>query len=60
MVDRTNLVTANKSDSLRTTVPSHIIKQFKLKAGDQLEWNLVADNNTLRIMITPLKAADNS
>ena len=59
MVDRTSLVIANKSDSLRTTVPSHIIKQFKLKAGDQLEWNLVVDNNTLRIVITPLKAASN-
>ena len=59
MVDRTNLVIANKSDSLRTTVPSHIIKQFKLKAGDQLEGNLVVDNNTLRIVITPLKSASN-
>ena len=59
MVDRTNLVIANKSDSLRTTVPSHIIKQFKLKAGDQLEWNLVVENNTLRIVITPLRAASN-
>ena len=59
MVDRTNLVIANKSDSLRTTVPSHIIKQFKLKAGDQLEWNLVVDNNTLRIVITPMKSASN-
>ena len=59
MVDRTSLVIANKSDSLRTTVPSHIIKQFKLKAADQLEWNLVVDNNTLRIVIMPLKAASN-
>ena len=59
MVDRTNLVIANKIDSLRTTVPAHIIKQFKLKAGDQLEWDLVVENNTLRIVITPLKAANN-
>ena len=58
MVDRTNLVIANKSDSLRTTVPAHIIKQFKLKAGDQLEWNLVVDSGTMRIMITPLKTAN--
>ena len=57
MVDRTNLVIANKSDSLRTTVPAHIIRQFKLKARDQLEWNLVADSGTMRIMITPLKTA---
>ena len=60
MVDRTNLVIANKSDSLRTTVPAHIIKQFKLKAGDQLEWDLVVENNTLKIVITPLKATSNS
>ena len=52
---KTNLVLANKSESLRTTVPSHIVKQFKLKQGDQLDWELVADANTLKIIITPTR-----
>ena len=35
----TSLTRANKnSESLRTTVPSSVIKQFDLKEGDQLRW----------------------
>lgn len=49
------MVLANKSESLRTTVPSHIAKQFELKPGDQLDWKLEADANTLKIIITPAK-----
>ena len=30
----------NTSESLRTTVPSGIIKQFDLKEGDKLAWKL--------------------
>ena len=40
MVETTNLVLANKSESLRTTVPAHIARQFKLKAGDRLAWEM--------------------
>ena len=53
MSSRTNLVMANKSDSLRTTVPSHIIRQFELRAGDQIEWNMVVEDNQLTIKVTP-------
>lgn len=35
----TSLTKANKtSDSLRTTVPSSVIKQFDLREGDKLRW----------------------
>ncbi len=35
----TSLTRANKnSESLRTTVPSSVIKQFDLKEGDKLKW----------------------
>jgi len=30
----------SKSDSLRTTVPSSIVKQFGLKEGDKIIWQL--------------------
>ena len=35
MVERTNLVLANRSDSLRTTIPASIVRQFGLHAGDK-------------------------
>ena len=44
MVETTNLVLANKSESLRTTVPAHIARQFKLKAGDRLAWEMVVED----------------
>ena len=39
--DRTKLTLAKtKTDSLRTTVPSSIVRQMKLNTGDQLEWQI--------------------
>ena len=52
---KTNLVLANRSDSLRTTVPTHIVKQFKLKAGNKLDWELMVEGGSLIIKITPLR-----
>ena len=49
----TNLVWANRSRSLRTTVPSHIVKQFKLGVGDKLDWELVVEEGELKIVIRP-------
>ena len=45
----------SKSDSLRTTVPSHIVSQFDLKPGNKLKWSLVADGGGLKIIITMVK-----
>lgn len=50
---KTNLVLANKSDSLRTTVPSYIVKQFKLKAGDKIDWELAVEDGEMRIVVIP-------
>ena len=30
----------SKSNSLRTTVPMHIVQQLGLKVGDRIVWNL--------------------
>jgi antitoxin component of MazEF toxin-antitoxin module len=39
--DRTKLVAAKtKSDSLRTTVPSSIVRQLQLGIGDELDWQI--------------------
>ena len=53
MVEKTNLVLANRSDSLRTTIPASIVRQFGLKAGDQIIWDLKAEGSTMKILITP-------
>lgn len=42
-----------KSDSLRTTVPMSIVKQFGLTEGDRLKWEIQARDNELVVMVTP-------
>ena len=51
--DRTKLTLAKiKTDSLRTTVPSSIVRQMKLSAGDQLEWQMESINpEVIRVTI---------
>lgn len=58
----TSLNRANKnSDSLRTTVPSSVIKQFDLKEGDKLRWWLEPrDKKTLFVRIEPIKTGGKS
>lgn len=55
---KTNLVSANKSDSLRVTVPAHIVKLLDLKTGDQIGWNVKAEKNEFKITITTNKIKD--
>jgi hypothetical protein len=43
----------SKSDSLRTTVPKGIVRQFGLKEGDRLNWEIIAKGNKLAVVITP-------
>ena len=54
----TSLTKANKnSESLRTTVPSSVIKQFDLKEGDMLRWQLEATKkNVFVVKLEPVKA----
>ena len=51
--DRTKLSSAKtKTDSLRTTVPSSIVRQMKLNVGDQLEWQIESlDPGVIRVTI---------
>jgi len=39
--------------SLRVTVPIGIVRQFRLKAGDKLNWIIEARNGELIVVITP-------
>lgn len=56
MGEITNLNKAtSKNESLRTTVPRSIIKQFGLTEDDQLEWNLKAEGGELLIYVKPVK-----
>lgn len=43
---------SNKSESLRTTIPAGIVKQFDLKEGDKLDWNIEPRKNKLIIVVT--------
>ncbi len=44
-----------KSQSLRTTIPFSIIKQFGLTEYDELEWILKAEGGELIIQVKPIK-----
>jgi hypothetical protein len=46
---------ATKSESLRTTVPFSIVKQFGLTDEDKLDWTLKVENGELVIQVKPLK-----
>ena len=52
----TRLVLANKSKSLRTTIPAHIIRQFELEEGDQLEWSLEVKGGKMALGVKPKKS----
>jgi hypothetical protein len=53
--NKTSLVgTGGGSKSLRTTVPSWIVEQFRLKAGKKLLWRLeTGENGELYIKVRP-------
>ena len=46
---------ATKGESLRTTVPMSIVKQFGLTDEDKLDWQIKAGNGELFIQIKVLK-----
>jgi len=46
---------STKTQSLRTTVPAGIVKQFNLKVKDKLEWKIKAENKgKLIVVVTPI------
>ncbi len=42
---------STKTQSLRTTVPAGIVKQFNLKEGDKLEWKITAENKGKLVVV---------
>ena len=46
---------ASKGESLRTTVPMSIVKQFGLTDEDKLDWVLKAEGGELIIQIRVMK-----
>jgi len=46
---------ASKSQSLRTTVPMSLVKQFGLTEDDKLDWILKAEGGEIIIIIKPIK-----
>lgn len=46
---------SSKSDSLRTTVPAGIVKQFGMKEGDALDWSIEIKGSKLIIEISHIK-----
>ena len=52
-----SLATSGK-ESLRTTVPMNILKQFNLAAGDKLDWTYEARNNELIIIVRSCKGSN--
>ena len=56
MGEITNLNKATtKNESLRTTVPASIVRQFGLTEYDKLEWTMKAEGGELIIQVKPIK-----
>ena len=45
----------SKSESLRTTVPAGIVRQFGIKEGDTLNWSIEVKGNKLMIAVTHIR-----
>ena len=58
MGEKTSLTKASsKSDSLRTTIPSGIVKQFNMNEKDMLDWNIEAKGGKLVIVVKHIMQA---
>jgi hypothetical protein len=51
-VTKTSL-TSTGTGSLRTTVPSWIVKQFGLMSGEKIAWELKVEGETMIIQVSP-------
>jgi hypothetical protein len=57
--DITIITKANStSQSLRTTIPMSIVRQFKLKESDHLRWEIQAKESKLIIVVSPVLRGD--
>lgn len=48
-------VATTGKESLRTTVPISIVRQFNLNNGDKLDWSLRAEDGELIIQVKPIR-----
>jgi len=48
-------VARTRSESLRTTIPISIVRQFALKDKDRLSWELRADGGRIVVEVSPFK-----
>ena len=48
-------VARTQTQSLRTTVPISIVRQFNLQDKDRLQWELKSENDEWYIKIRPFK-----
>jgi bifunctional DNA-binding transcriptional regulator/antitoxin component of YhaV-PrlF toxin-antitoxin module len=56
MGEQTTLTLATTGrDSMRTTVPMSIIRHFKLRPGDKLDWDFEINNGEIIILVRPEK-----
>jgi bifunctional DNA-binding transcriptional regulator/antitoxin component of YhaV-PrlF toxin-antitoxin module len=56
MGEKTTLtLAATGKESLRTTVPMSVVKQFNLKSGDKLDWAFDIKEGNIIIIIRPVK-----
>jgi antitoxin component of MazEF toxin-antitoxin module len=59
MTEVTKLTPAtSKKESLRTTVPRSIVKQFDLTSRDSLSWKLEVREGELIIIVSPVKRSN--
>lgn len=53
--NKTKLVAANTTNSLRCTIPAHIVKMLELSIGDHLEWHVRAVKSKFVIEVVPIR-----
>lgn len=54
--DKTKLVAANTSNSLRCTVPASIVRMLKLAEGDHFEWKISAVKSEFKVELIPIRS----
>ena len=55
----TLILNAPNKTSLRTTIPMFIVKKWKLKADDKLDWSLEARKNEITIVVRMAESKNN-
>ena len=51
----TIVVATSNSKSLRATIPIGIVRQFHLRGGDKLNWQIDVINGKMAIIVEPLR-----